>query len=259
MTTSEKIICNVCGEANSEDTVSCFNCGAATSNSLTSSIDEISDVIVAAEETFLQNKNVIKTTGFSFTNLGLLIDRTASSTEFKEGINTFLKCLLEELNKINSFPCITIQTHGDHDYGEFEETLVSDSSDFKEILNIVSTIDFSGGGDLPETHLHALDYYVKNNINAKLTGKNVIVLLATGETKDIDEINELVEKLHNSNSIVFFVCEQTPKMYQFITQLKQGFLIKISNDPSEISIKKIAKLIAGTMNAVRSKTIAMPV
>jgi hypothetical protein len=144
-----------------------------------------------------------------------------------------------------------LQTHGDLDYGQRPVMLVRDGT-LDELVAEVDGIDYSGGGDAPEHHTHALEALLES---VDWTGtpptRRAVVLFSTADTKPSPSgrtPEQIASALQARGVLLFAVCEMVPGMRTFVSRA-QGEAFPISNDPSEAEMQRVSAAVAASVLA----------
>lgn len=185
--------------------------------------------------------------------IGIVIDRTASSKPYADGIHLILKLIFEEVTaKVNDVR-VSIITYGDLELNEDTITLVDGVSP-DAALDAAQNIVFFGGGDPPESHCDALKYAL-NNISwaaDKSAGKNAIIALSTADTKPTQcgtTPAQIGKKMADKNILFFAAVEPFP-FHQEIISTSNGYLFPISNSPSPEEISKVSSELGKTLSSI---------
>ncbi len=199
--------------------------------------------------------------------LGFTIDGTGSSKAFEIGIPKTVIRICEKVQAKAKNVFVSVQQHGDDEYGEMPVMLVEGKQDISLVTKAISAITYAGGFDRDETHLNAI-LNLMNTVpfpSSEKVGRGAIIALTTADSKlpkdkSIDDIaKEIVEK----NLLLYLVSEAEPNMMKLAEKVKDyggfSYFMAITNNPSEkelgIIADKIAASIIQTMSGAASGTL----
>ena len=176
--------------------------------------------------------------------IGITIDRTASSIPFQIGIPLTLETILRQISlKTNNIKC-WLQSHGDLDFNEYP-ILHSDGSLPEQAIEDVKKIVYAGGGDPQENHLDALENLI--NIvpwsSDSIKARGAIIAFMTDETKrptksglTAKDISKIIKE---RNLLLYLVCQPKPYLCELIN-FCGGMMLEITNSPDPITLQMIA-------------------
>ena len=153
----------------------------------TGSVIACSQTMPPSSSTSLISKSVIRSVAYPKhpveVQIAFTIDRTGSSSQFTVGIKKTCKTILDYLVTKAQLVTCWVQSHGDLDYNE-KNVLHTDAGTPDQAMKAIESITFSGGGDLPETHLDGIEnlltYPLKNDPHSS---RVAFVCLLNDETK----------------------------------------------------------------------------
>jgi hypothetical protein len=184
-------------------------------------------------------------------DLVFAIDRTGSSAEFAAGIHRAIRMIATPVIAKAARVRLFLQTHGDLDYGQHPIMLVRDGT-LDELLAEAQRIEFSGGGDAPEHHTHALEALLDTvDWSGTRPTRRAVVLFTTADTKPSPSgrTPEQIAAALQANQVLLFAVSETVPGMQALVGRAQGQSFAISNDPSEGEMQSISAAVAASVLA----------
>ncbi len=174
--------------------------------------------------------------------IGITLDRTASSQTFEQGIRYLVPQLLEGVALRAARVQVYLQSHGDLDVGQ-DMVMHCAGGTVAEACVDLDDIVFGGGGPPQENHLDAVESlmttipFVKN----PATHRGVIVAVMNAESKPARSgrsPEEIGRALLDQHLLTYLICEPTRKLKR-LSAAARGMLVPISNNPSQKVIEQV--------------------
>jgi hypothetical protein len=183
-------------------------------------------------------------------DLGVTVDRTGSSAQFRTGIPVTLETVLKQVEgKAKSVQC-WLQSHGDLDLNE-QIVLHTDGGTVDQAIADIKQVTYGGGGDPPEHHLDAIEHLLSTvpwTADPRRT-RSVVVAFMTADTKPARSgmtASQLGEMIKQRGVLLILVCEPTPTLYE-LKNAAGGIMFAISNAPDPNDLQRIAAQIAASI------------
>jgi hypothetical protein len=185
-------------------------------------------------------------------DLGFTIDITGSSAAFQLGIPLSVQIICDQVAKRARDVQVTLQTHKDLECGE-PMVLHLDRGTPQQALQAMRVIEFGGGGDLPETHLDAIEHLAKI-VPWRGNGhsRQAIVALLNGDSKPLRSgrsAHDLGVELRHRGILLYLVCEEYPVLRE-LADAAGGMLLGISNTPDPDELRHVSAQVAASITQV---------
>lgn len=196
-------------------------------------------------------------------DLAVTVDRTDSSSLFRDGIPKTLELVVRGIEKRVSDLRVFLFSHGDLDEGQ-NVVLHTDGGTSDQAIADARQIQYSGGGDPFEHHLDAIEHVLQRTPWNAQPGKSRSAILAfmTADTKPrrsgLSAI-ELGQQIQAQGISLYLVCEPTPTLYELLKSAG-GLMFPISVNPDPADLELIAGQLAVSISQpmVAGTTLPLP-
>ncbi|MBL8820128.1 MAG: hypothetical protein JNL58_29160 [Planctomyces sp.] len=188
--------------------------------------------------------------------IGITVDRTASSKSFEIGIRECIRLILENVQKRAGEVVVYLQSHGDLDEGQ-EIVLHSDGVSVEQACKDLAGIEFAGGGDPAEHHLDAFEALALNVpwTSDPSVARGVVIGFMTADSKKATSgrsSSQIGRLMKHTGLTTLLVCEpDCPRLARF-ADAAEAERIPINNSPTADDlapiVQQIAASIAQTLN-----------
>jgi len=188
--------------------------------------------------------------------VGITLDRTASTMEFADGVTKCLPLILDPLEGKAREVQVWLQTHGDRECGQ-DEVLLTDAGTTAQAIADAKTIVYEGGGDPAEHHLDAID-----TLHGRIPwnpdpaeSRRALVAVITADSKPAQSRRsaaEIGKSIHASGVALYVIGQPTPTLVELV-EAASGFFFEISNNPQPTEMQRIADAVGASITSPLSK------
>jgi hypothetical protein len=197
-------------------------------------------------------------------DLYVTIDRTGSSERFRTGIPQTLEIIVVQLQSKARRLTVTLASHGDLD--DNQQTVIhTDAGTPEQAVQDAKNITFGGGGDIPESHLDAIEYALTHMPWSADPSRcrGAILAFMTADSKPARSgvtAAQIGQRIQAKGLLLYLVCEPTPTLYELVAAAN-GLMFDITNNPDPSELQKIAAQLAASIAAsvASGSTIPMSV
>ncbi len=235
-----KVLCRSCQQETEFVNNTCLVCGF--DESLNTDTSKKSIAIKSAVRPKIQTQ----------VELGITVDRTGSSSVFKDGIPETLNIILQQLSVKAKNIKVWLRSHGDLDDGQ-ESILLTDDGTPEQAMQDVKKISYGGGGDQAETHLDGIETLFQSvpwSLDPRKS-RGAIIMFASSESKPARSgitPKQLGEAIRNKGLLLYLVCEPTHELKE-MAEGASGLMFQISNAPKVEELQVIAAQVAASIVA----------